>query len=351
MKPRLKPYVHVFQKDETRFIFCDWGKRKVQGIEASPQVAGLLSLADGSHTLEELVQLCHGLSEGQVNRFFQRLRSMDIVLDDDNPTPDVSPSASKIAESLETFATSSKAAISMLKQIQRARVAVIGIGGIGSWAVQTLAMQEIGELVLIDPDRVELSNLHRQAFYLRTDVGQPKVVCAAQVVKQISPLTRVSSHMQRVEADSPIDWIPDVDLLISCADEPSATAVSLILSRLCFQRKIPHIVGAGYSTAVGNFPQTIIPVDPTSACLRCHRSNITDSLGRFLLKGEGGIPLAPLVAIMGQLIALEALRVITKFDIPLFLNRRGDLNFLDLSISLHSISRQPDCSFCSALRG
>jgi len=350
MRPKLKPSVHVFRRGETRFLFCDWGKRKVRQIEASPQVADLLLLADGTSTTEDITQKVKSVSRGQVEAFFETLAALDIVLDENVCYP-LTALSRKIAESFETYSDSSEQAVKMVDSLQDANVAVVGIGGVGSWVVQMLAMQRIGGLVLIDPDVVEPSNLHRQALYLPSDAGQLKVACAEQAVEQLSPSTRVITHVLKVEADFQLDCIPDVDLVISCADEPTRTRASMIVSEFCFRRQITHIVGAGYTTAVGTLPQTIIPSDPSSACLRCHRTNLSNTLGEFLVRGEAGIPLAPLVATVGQLVAMEAIRVITKFEPPLFINRRGSFDSLNLSFALKSLERQVDCSFCARLRG
>src|SRR5512137_239062 len=68
-----------------------------------------------------------------------------------------------------------------------ARVALVGMGGLGAPAAQFLAAAGIGTLTLCDPDRVDLTNLQRQILYATTDVGRPKVAAAQDRLAAINP--------------------------------------------------------------------------------------------------------------------------------------------------------------------
>ena len=74
-----------------------------------------------------------------------------------------------------------------LERLRRSHVCVVGVGGVGSWAVEALARSGIGELTLVDADKVCLSNVNRQLHALDENLGQPKVEVLARRVRAINP--------------------------------------------------------------------------------------------------------------------------------------------------------------------
>src|SRR2546426_9229612 len=83
------------------------------------------------------------------------------------------------------------------EKIARSRVLVIGVGGLGAPAATALAAAGVGTLGLVDPDAVELSNLHRQPLYTGADVGRPKVEVAAERLGALAPALRVETWQAR----------------------------------------------------------------------------------------------------------------------------------------------------------
>ncbi|MEP8941298.1 ThiF family adenylyltransferase, partial [Enterobacter mori] len=73
------------------------------------------------------------------------------------------------------------------QRLKAAKVAVIGAGGIGAAVIPALAGAGVGRLTIIDPDRADLSNLHRQPIYRSRDAGEPKAALAAQFVRRLNP--------------------------------------------------------------------------------------------------------------------------------------------------------------------
>lgn len=89
-----------------------------------------------------------------------------------------------------------------LARLRAARVAVVGIGGVGSWAVEALARSGVGHLRLIDLDHVAESNMNRQIHALEATLGQAKVTAMAQRIGQIDPRTEVECVDEFVDADN-----------------------------------------------------------------------------------------------------------------------------------------------------
>lgn len=130
-----------------------------------------------------------------------------------------------------------------MEKLRRSRVAVLGLGGVGSWCAEALARSGVGTLYLADQDRVSRSNINRQLFALESTLGRPKAECAAERAQDIAPACRAVPMVYRYEAESREellslrpDFIVDAVDLVSCK-------VDLILS--CRERGIPVVSALG----------------------------------------------------------------------------------------------------------
>lgn len=109
--------------------------------------------------------------------------------------------------------------------IRRAHVAVVGIGGVGSWAAEALARSGIGALTLIDLDHVAESNINRQIHALGSTVGQAKVLAMQERIAQIHPGCRVHAVEEFVEAGNWPQLLPaGVDAVVDACDQLQAKA-------------------------------------------------------------------------------------------------------------------------------
>lgn len=116
--------------------------------------------------------------------------------------------------------------------IRRAHVAVIGIGGVGSWAAEALARSGIGALTLVDLDHVAESNINRQVHALESTIGQAKVLAMRDRIAQIHPRCSVNTVEEFVE---PANWpalLPaGVDAVIDACDQVQAKAAMAAWAR------------------------------------------------------------------------------------------------------------------------
>ena len=123
--------------------------------------------------------------------------------------------------------------------IRRAHVAVVGIGGVGSWAAEALARSGVGELTLVDLDHVAESNINRQVHALDSTLGQAKVLAMRERIAQIHPRCRVHAIEEFAEPDNWPQLLPaGVGAVIDACDEMKAKTAMAAWAR---ERKVLFI--------------------------------------------------------------------------------------------------------------
>ncbi|GAB3410559.1 adenylyltransferase/sulfurtransferase MoeZ [Schumannella luteola] len=103
-------------------------------------------------------------------------------------------------------------------RLAAARVLVIGAGGLGSAVLPMLASMGVGVIGVVDDDRVETSNLHRQTLHAPTDVGRAKVASAAATLRSLAPTTEVIEHPVRLDSGNALEIAGGYDLLVDGSD-------------------------------------------------------------------------------------------------------------------------------------
>jgi adenylyltransferase/sulfurtransferase len=193
----------------------------------------------------------------------------------------------------------------------RARVLVVGAGGLGAPVLLYLAAAGVGTLGVVDDDTVSLSNLQRQVIHATPDVGRPKVESAAAAITRLNPHVAVETHAVRLGPANALDIIGRYDLV---ADGSDNFATRYLVSDACYLAKKPLI-----TAAVGVFDGTITTIrahergsdsrpNPSYRCLFPE----PPPPGTVPACAEAGI-LGALTGLIGSLVALEVIREIVGF--------------------------------------
>ncbi|MCG8993773.1 tRNA threonylcarbamoyladenosine dehydratase, partial [Laribacter hongkongensis] len=125
-------------------------------------------------------------------------------------------------------------------RIRQSHVCVVGIGGVGSWAVEALARAGVGELTLIDLDNVCESNVNRQIHALDGTFGLPKVEAMAERVRLVNPACQVHTVEDFISADNVATLLaPPVGLVIDAIDDLRAKAA---MAAWCRRQSLPLLV-------------------------------------------------------------------------------------------------------------
>jgi adenylyltransferase/sulfurtransferase len=218
---------------------------------------------------------------------------------------------------------------------------VVGCGGLGVPVMTYLAAAGVGRIGLVDGDRLEASNLHRQTLYALADVGKPKVELAAARLHALNPEVALYAHAVRLDAATAPAIIEPYSLVIDCTDN---FATKFMLNDTCVRLRKPIIFSSVYQYE-GQL-QVVRP-ERGGACLRCVWPEATRD-GLVGNCAEAGV-LGPVPGTFGSLQALEALKLL--LDLP---GQLADellmLDLLTFAITRVRTRRSPDCPDHAARR-
>ena len=205
------------------------------------------------------------------------------------------------------------------RRLRAARVTILGVGAVGSGTAASLAALGVGHLRLLDPDRVERSNLNRQILYTTRDVGRPKALVARDRLRSLNPHIRITAARTRVRR--PSDLLPllrDTDLFVLGADQPHEIVAWTNAAALQVGTPWLDNAYAGARCAVALF------VPGRTPCLQCLQHHLEGRLRRkrsfvgtdLFPVGLANAVVAPTAGIAAHLGALMAMYFLTGLPTP-----------------------------------
>ena len=222
-------------------------------------------------------------------------------------------------------------------------VALIGLGGIGSPALQYLAAAGIGRFTLVDDDAVDASNLQRQTIFTTRDVGHGKAVSARRWMANFDEALQVDISDTRISAENAVQMLGGADLVLDGTDN---FATRLAVSDTCVAQGLPLL-----SAAVGRFQGqvgTFAGHLPDQACYRCFVGDAFDAEDCDTCADDG--MLGAMAGWVGTFAAMQAMRVLLQGVSTLGNPQWGQLHLLDgMQPGLRSmrIVKDPACTACS----
>jgi len=221
-------------------------------------------------------------------------------------------------------------------KLREARVAIIGLGGLGCPTATLLASMGVGYLRLVDRDVVEKSNLHRQWLYNLKDIGYPKVEVAARRIMELNPYVKVEPMPIYVDDSTAEDIIEGVDVVLDGLDNISARRA---LNRACVKLGVPYIFATALQTY--GLVSTIIPGE--TPCLECIFPGVNDKD----LPTCATVGVHPAILnLISSIEVFEAVNILTGSEPKL----KGKLMVCDLyTLYFHpvNVSRSENCYVCS----
>ncbi len=221
------------------------------------------------------------------------------------------------------------------RKLRDARVAIVGLGGLGSISALYLSLAGVGYLRLVDQDTVELNNLHRQVLYTVDDLRYPKVEIAAQRIRQMNPEVEVTPIPQSVRESNVDHIVEDVDCIVDGLDN---MRTRYLLNSAGAKHEKPYVFGA----AIGIEGNLSVFAPPETPCLACIFPSLDD---RHLQTCETRGVIGATAGIIGTMQAMETIKVLAGIGDPL----KGKLmicDFRDMHFATIDIFKRPDCPVC-----
>ena len=221
------------------------------------------------------------------------------------------------------------------QKLSKARVAVIGVGGLGTVSTLYLALAGVGYIRVIDQDIIEPHNLHRQILYTLDDVHYPKVEVVAKRLGQVNPLVKVDAVSENVNSSNVERLLRDVDCVVDGLDNMSTR---YIVNRACVKKGIPYVFGA----AIGIEGNLSVFVSPETGCLECLMPNLSDNQMQTC-NTRGVVGATP--GIIGSLQTMETIKLLTGIGSTLK-NKLLVCDFSDMDFTTIDIAKNLCCPVC-----
>ncbi|HCK80010.1 MAG TPA: HesA/MoeB/ThiF family protein [Candidatus Competibacter sp.] len=223
------------------------------------------------------------------------------------------------------------------RKLRRASVLVIGAGGLGAPALLYLAAAGVGRLGIIDPDRVELSNLQRQVLYDATDCGGVKVEQARQHLLALNPNLRIDVYPEAFTLANAAGLIAAYDLVIEGSDR---FATKYLVNDACVLAGNKPCIGASIRSFAGMLAVYAAPGGP---CYRCLFPEMPDPATVPSCAQAGVLGTVP--GLFGVLQAHEALKLILGVGEPL-VGALLTVDLLTMRLQKLRLPRDPHCVIC-----
>jgi len=220
-------------------------------------------------------------------------------------------------------------------KLAKSKVAIAGLGGLGTASALYLTLAGVGNLRLIDQDTVEAKNLHRQILYTLRDLKHSKAEVSARKLAEMNPFVKVEGIPENLNADNAEELLRGMDCVVDGLDN---MRTRYLINRTCAKLKIPYVFGA----AIGTEGNLSVFYPPETPCLECILPNIDDSnLPSCDVRGV----IAATPGIIGTMQAMETIKVLTGTGIPL----KGKLmicDFNEMYFTTIEVSKRINCPAC-----
>ncbi len=216
------------------------------------------------------------------------------------------------------------------EKLKKAKVVVVGAGGLGTPAATYLAAAGIGTLRIVDNDKVDLSNLNRQILHWTKDVHRNKVDSASEKLRQLNGTIKVEPVMETMDESNASDLLCGFDVVVDGTDNLDTR---FVMNKTIVQKRIPLVHGAVYGFQ--GRATTIVPYE--TACIRC--------LYRGALPQTKPAVMGVTPGLIGLVEATETVKLILGMG-NLLKNRLLVYDGLKMSFATLTTRRNPTCEDC-----
>lgn len=353
-KPRIKRTTEEIETpDGDVYLLRPSAGSDIRIEKPDPDERRLLAAIDGERTVE---QLRTEFGADEVDELLAQLRELEVVedaADDELLAPGELERFDRQLRYFSDVAGGGPTPSQCQQRLREAKVAVLGVGGLGSWAAWALACTGVGEMWLIDGDRVEISNFNRQILYTEAEIGELKVECAAARLRTFNSGMKITATARRLESEGDVaEFISGSDVVVDAADWP-AHDIERWCNAACFEAGIPYITMSHFPPVarVGPFY-----VPGKTGCYVCQEIAYRREYPLFDVvadqrraKPSPAATLGPACGLIGGQVALEVMHLLTGLSTP---STQGVAHLYDLrtmEIKREEVVPQPECPVCGEM--
>ena len=354
-KPRIKRTTEEIETPEGDVILMrpssDYGDVRIE--QPGQEERRLLASLDGNHTVEQLRDEFGAETVDDALSQFQELGVVEDATDDERLPPGELERFSRQLRYFSDVSSGEPTPSQCQERLREAKIAVLGVGGLGSWAAWALVCCGVGEMRLIDGDEVEISNLNRQILYTEADLGQPKVECAAERLRAFDSGCRITATKRRLESEDDIaEFIAGSDFVLDAADWP-AHDIERWCNAACFEAGIPYITMSHFPPIARVGP---LYVPGATGCFICQEIAYRRDYPLFDIaveqrraKPSPAATLGPACGLIGGQVGLEVMHLLTGLARP---STQGVAHMYDLrtmEVERKPVVPEPGCPVCGHL--
>jgi molybdopterin-synthase adenylyltransferase len=351
---KLRPSVAVSVREDFVEFFMS-NIRKSVTLKLQSSAVDILFELNGTRSLASIFNK-NKLSEDEIESFLQLLmflNSNSIVIEIDQPYGKEYEMYPRVFNLLEDYLSQQSQVITTFNKIKRAKVMIIGLGSVGTWVAKSLLMSGVANFILVDPDKITISNLHRQIGFQEVNVDERKVQVMQKRLTEMNPDVDITIYEDWLDKDffEKNNISSDIDLIVNCADHPTVDETSKLIGEFAMVHKIRHIIGGGYNLHQSLIGQVVFPGE--TACIECFRLNLEDINvidTSNITKLQNGVrkvgSFPPLSSLSASITANEAFKVIAELPNIVMKNNRTEFLMRELNFSNLLMGRRPDCNWC-----
>lgn len=358
-RPRLKPTVDV-RRIEGRLLVlrADLGGVDLELDGDCEWIEALLGTLDGTRSL---ARVQHALAEQALRCDAESVVAAIEELFEAGLVEDASLDAllggyehERFSRQLAYFADvapASSSAAEAQRRLGQAKVCLLGVGGLGSWAAYALAASGVGTIRLVDGDQLELSNLNRQILYAEIELGQPKAALAARRLTEFAPRLVAEPYTKRLESVEAVSAaVAGYDLVLDAADWPPHK-IDRWVNQACVDAGIPYLTMSQHppKLRVGPF---YVPGE--TGCYECREAGFREEFPHYEAlvasapHASRAATFGPACAIVASLGAADAVHFLTGLLAPATLGRAITIDLRDLGMSSEPVKSRAGCQVCGS---
>jgi bacteriocin biosynthesis cyclodehydratase domain-containing protein len=239
------------------------------------------------------------------------------------------------------------------ERLRNAKVAVLGVGGLGGWAAWAIACVGVGEMWLVDGDRIEISNLNRQILYTKAEIGELKVERAAERLRAFNPEMIVRTAARRLESEADVaEFVGGSDVVVDAADWP-AHDIERWCNAACFAAEIPYITMSHFPPIARVGPMFVPGKTGCYICQQAHLRReyplLDTAIEQRRAKPIPAATLGPACGLIGGQVGLDVMHLLTGLAKP---STQGSAHIYDLrsmEVKREEVAPQSDCPVCAHL--